>query len=257
MCLIFISIHQHPDYKLIIAANRDEFYNRKTAAADYWKENPNILGGRDLEAHGTWLGVTRTGRISLLTNYRDPAHINPNAPSRGLLVSNYLESKDNPEVYLSDVVKKGNQYNGFNLLVGSCDEMWYYSNYGQGMKRLNSGLHGLSNHLLDTPWPKVKRGKELLKPLLVKRPVSAEDLFDFLLDDKRADDQDLPDTGIGIERERALSSMFIKSPGYGSRCSTVIMVDKVNNLFFAERVFDTETFAFTERKFDFKIEPKP
>jgi uncharacterized protein with NRDE domain len=256
MCLIFISIQQHPDYKLIVAANRDEFYNRSTAAAEFWKENSSILGGRDLEGHGTWLGVTRSGRISLLTNYRDPANINPKAPSRGLLVSNYLESNTNPEEYLSGIIKKSNQYNGFNLLVGSAEEMWYYSNYDHGIKKLSPGLHGLSNHLLDTPWPKVKRGKELLKPLLEKRPVVPEDLFSFLLDEKRADDSELSDTGVGIERERALSSMFIKSPGYGSRCSTLITVDNSNNLFFAERVFNTETFSFSEKRFDFKIEPK-
>jgi uncharacterized protein with NRDE domain len=254
MCLIFISIQQHPDYRLIIAANRDEFYNRQTAAADFWKDNPMILGGRDLQANGTWLGVTRSGRISLLTNYRDPANINANAPSRGRLVSDYLGSKADPEEYLSEILKKGKQYNGFNLLVGSADGMWYYSNYSEGIKKLSPGLHGLSNHLLDTPWPKVKHGKELLKPLLEKPQVVTADLFRFLFNEKRAQDSDLPDTGVGIERERALSSMFIKSPGYGSRCSTIVTVDKDNNLFFAERVFNTDTFAFTEKQFAFKIE---
>ena len=226
MCLIFLSILEHPTFKLIIAANRDEFYSRKTAPAAYWPDHPDILGGRDLEAQGTWLGMTRTGKISLLTNYRDPANINPSAPSRGRLVADYLEQNVSAENYLLTIEKKARQYNGFNLIAGDVDQLWFLSNYLPGVKKINEGLAGLSNHLLNTPWPKVEHGKEKLKILLRNSTLHPEMLFEFLCDGQQAPDDKLPDTGIGLERERALSSMFIKSPGYGSRCSTVILVDK-------------------------------
>ena len=253
MCLIFLAIQSHPTYKLIIAANRDEFYNRKTAPADYWLDHPDILGGRDLEAQGTWLAMSRSGKISLLTNYRDPQNIDPHAPSRGHLVADYLENNIPPEDYLSGVEKKSHQYNGFNLVAGDVDELWFLSNYRPGIVKINAGLSGLSNHLLNTPWPKVERGKEKLKILLQNSALNPEILFEFLFDDQRASDAQLPDTGIGLERERALSSMFIKSPGYGSRCSTVVLVDKQNHVSFSERVYDTATFDHTTKNFEFDI----
>ncbi len=256
MCLIFISLNDHPTYKLIVAANRDEFYNRKTAAADYWKDHPNIIGGRDLEANGTWLGVTTTGRISLLTNYRDPKNINPKAPSRGHLVSDYLETEEPAMQYMKKVQQVGSQYNGFNLLAGTLDELFYFSNYKPGLEQLTPGLHGLSNHLMDTSWPKVRKGKERMKAILSEENIATETLFEFLFDDQRAPDADLPDTGIGLERERALSSMFIKSPGYGSRCSTVILAERSGHVTFAERVFDLETFDFSLKTFEFEVVKK-
>jgi len=254
MCLIFFSLKQHPTYKLIVAANRDEFYNRQTAAADFWKDFPNIVGGRDLEANGTWMGMSTSGKISMLTNYRDPANINPKAPSRGHLVSDYLEQDVSPEVYLKKIEPKAAAYNGFNLLVGTPEEFWYLSNYKTGIDKVTNGLHGLSNHLLETPWPKVQRGKQKMEELLTSKNITSQLLFEFLYDGERAADDQLPDTGIGLERERALSAMFIKSPGYGSRCSTVILIDQENNVEFSERVYDLSTFEYTTKKFQFKIE---
>ena len=253
MCLIFLSLNNHPTYKLILAANRDEFYHRKTAAADFWEDHPQILGGRDLEANGTWLGMTRSGKISLLTNYRDPKNINPTAPSRGRLVSDYLEGEVQAETYLKKIEADGSQYNGFNLLTGSVNDLWYFSNYSKGIERLKPGLHGLSNHLLDTPWPKVVRGKEGIQKILRQQKIASDGLFEFLYDEERAQDDQLPDTGIGIERERALSSMFITSPNYGSRCSTVILVNQQNHAVFAERVYDLTTFEFSVKTFEFDI----
>ena len=253
MCLIFFSLKQQPDYKLIVAANRDEFYNRKTDAADFWKDQPNIVGGRDLEANGTWLGMTTSGKISMLTNYRDPKNINPAAPSRGQLVSDYLEQDIAPEDYLNKIEPKAVSYNGFNLLTGNSEEFYYLSNYKTGIDKITSGLHGLSNHLLETPWPKVARGKQKLEHLLGSKNISSLQLFEFLYDENRAADDQLPDTGIGLERERALSSMFIKSPNYGSRCSTVILIDQQNNVEFSERVYDLVSFEYTTRTFEFKI----
>jgi uncharacterized protein with NRDE domain len=253
MCLIFFSVNNHPTYKMIIAGNRDEFYKRKTASADFWKDNKNILAGRDLESGGTWMGITRDGRISFITNYRDLANINPNAPSRGHLVSHYLGGTEGAEIYLKSVKKNARLYNGFNLVVGDLNSLFYFSNYREGITNLTTGFYGLSNHLLETPWPKIVRGKEKFKPVLEQTSININDVFDALYDSERATDDLLPDTGIGLERERALSSMFIKTEGYGSRCSTVVLIDHHNRVQFAERVYNLETFDFTTRKFEFQI----
>jgi uncharacterized protein with NRDE domain len=254
MCLIFFAINHHPDYKLIIAANRDEFYQRNTAPAHFWNDNPNILGGRDLEAAGTWMAMNKNGKISLVTNYRDPANINPKAPSRGQLVSKYLANGDAPKDYLEQLTPHASLYNGYNLLVGYPDELWYHSNYSNEIQRLSSGVYGLSNHLLDTPWPKVTRGKEKFNEAISGDSIGPENLFQLLYDEQRASDQQLPDTGIGLERERALSSMFIKTSGYGTRCSTVITISQNNEVTFAERVYDLDTFAHQTNRFDFVIQ---
>lgn len=253
MCLIFFSIKNHPTYKLVIAANRDEFYQRKTEPASFWKDHPTILGGRDLEANGTWMAMNMEGKISLVTNYRDPLNIDPKAPSRGQLVSDFLLNGMSAEKYLAQVEKMGKAYNGFNLVVGTSDTLHYYSNYKDGIEEIPPGLHGLSNHLLNTPWPKVVRGKEKMKRLLASTDVEPAKLFDLLFDDNQAPDEKLPDTGVGLERERMLSSMFIKSPNYGTRCSTVVMIDHANDVYFSERVYDLQTFEYSSHAFEFKI----
>ena len=256
MCLIFISVDNHPRYQLILAGNRDEFHSRPTAPATFWKDAPEVLAGRDLLANGTWLGVTRQGRLSLITNYRDPKNINPSAPSRGHLVSDFLISADHGKKYLDKVSTFGAKYNGFNLVVGTPSELWYYSNYGKGVEAVKPGLHGLSNALLDTPWPKVETGKLLLKPLLEKDVINPSEVFDVLYNCKRANDSLLPDTGVGVEWERALSSMFIKSQNYGSRCSTVLLVDRKGHVRFSERVYDLATFSYADGDFEFDIQSK-
>lgn len=252
MCLIFIALNVHPKYKLIVAGNRDEFYSRKTAVADFWADHPDVLAGRDLEAMGTWLGVTSGGKIAMLTNYRDPKNIDPAAPSRGKLVSDFLIQGGHPGAYLDSVAREGKKFNGFNLLTGTTDELWYYSNYQGAVQKLNDGLYGLSNHLLDTPWPKVVRGKDKLREHLATPQPDPEFFFKVLYDEDVAPDEQLPSTGLPLDRERALSSMFIKTSGYGSRCTTVIMVDRANNVFFSERNFNTETFSFTTQTFRFQ-----
>lgn len=254
MCLIFFAVNQHPNYKIIVAANRDEFYARKTAPAHFWEDHSRILGGRDLEASGTWLALTKKGKISLVTNFRDPVNMNPQAPSRGHLVSDYLLNGETPNEYLSKVSLRASRYNGFNLLAGYPDELWYLSNYGHGIQRLAPGIYGLSNHLLDTPWPKVQRGKEKFQNALTSSFIEPEKLFEILYDEDRAEDPLLPDTGIGLERERALSSMFIKTHGYGTRSSTVVTISNNNEVMFAERVYDLNTFAHHTNRFDFLIE---
>jgi uncharacterized protein with NRDE domain len=253
MCLIFFALKQHPDYKLIIAGNRDEFYKRKTSAAAFWPENPSLLAGRDLEAMGTWLGITKQGRISMLTNYRDPVNINPTAPSRGKLVSDFLMSDTPPETYLLEVAKRGSRYNGFNLVAGNESELWYYSNYGGAIEKMATGYHGLSNHLMDTPWPKVQGGKSEFARIVIDSNANPDMLLDFLYNEERAADDLLPNTGLALDWERALSSMFIKTTGYGSRSSTVILINQKNEVSFTERVYNTETFTYTTQTFSFTI----
>ena len=255
MCLIFIALDNHPQYQLILAANRDEFYARRTAPAGFWADHPDLVGGRDLEAMGTWMAMTKSGRIAMVTNFRDPKNINPKAPSRGKLVSDYLIHPISPKDYLEELEPRGKEFNGFNLVTGNPDELYYYSNYGPGVAKIEKGFHALSNHLLDTPWPKVVRVKEKLESLLSGSRLQPDILLDALYDETRAPLQQLPDTGVGTELEQALSSMFIKTPQYGTRCSTVVLVDRKNEVTYSERVYDVTDFSSRTRSFQFRIQP--
>ncbi|HEY5691453.1 MAG TPA: NRDE family protein [Cyclobacteriaceae bacterium] len=254
MCLIFLSIKNHPKYKLIVAANRDEFYARKTAAAHAWTDYPKVIGGRDLEAMGTWMAMAKSGKLGMVTNYRDLKNINPNAPTRGLLVSDFLINDYQPEEYLKEIHLKADQYNGFNLLIGTMEQLYYYSNYQSKILKLESGTYGLSNALLDTPWPKVKRGKEEFNSVINQDEIAVDSIFEILRDEDIAPDNQLPNTGLDLDRERSLSAMFIKTPNYGSRCSTVVLVDKDNKVSYSERVYNVETFEFDQREFHFEAE---
>lgn len=238
MCLLLFSYASHPHYRLILAANRDEFYVRPTARAVFWDEAPQALAGRDLQGGGAWLGITRQGRIAALTNYRDPASLREDAPSRGGLVRDYLSGQEAPRAYLEGVAARAGDYNGFNLILGDRAGLWYYSNRG-GSQEIGPGIHGLCNHLLDTPWPKVEKGKAALARLAEKTgEVSTEDIFALLEDDTKPEDSLLPDTGIGLAWERVLSPLFITSPSYGTRSSTVILIDGAGFVTFAERTFN-------------------
>jgi uncharacterized protein with NRDE domain len=239
MCIIYFAFDQHPDNPLILIANRDEFYERPSAAASYWEDFPYIYGGRDLQGSGTWLGVTKNGRFSAVTNYRDPS-----APlgtqSRGNLAADFLKSEKPAREYLAEVESHGHEYSGFNLLVGEINErceLFYYSNRGEGILELSAGVYGLSNHLLDTPWPKVEKGKARFADLLRSGETSNKNFFDILSDESLAAEEDLPSTGIPFEAEKAISAIFIKTPGYGTRCSTVLRFDSSLEWSFEERVF--------------------
>ena len=166
MCLILFSFNTQPGFRLILAANRDEFYTRPTRPLSAWTDVPEVYGGRDLKEGGTWLGISRRGRLAALTNYRDPAHQFPQAPSRGLLINRFLTGDIPPADYLEQLQKTAHRYNGFNLLVGDQTGLWYYSNRSNGIVELQPGFYGLSNHLIDTEWPKVSQGKKRLKDLL-------------------------------------------------------------------------------------------
>lgn len=234
MCLILIAHGAHADFPLVIAANRDEYYQRPTARAAFWQDHPHILAGRDLECMGTWLGVTRTGRFAALTNFRDPRVRKTDAPSRGQLVSEFLMSDQEPRDYLGKVAIEAPRYNGFNLLAGGADGVFYLSSLTGVVEAVPSGIHGLSNHLLDTPWPKVERGKQRLQAALADGP-DAEALLDLLHDREPAPASELPDTGIGVELERVLSPALIVSPQYGTRSSTALLFGADGSVHFAER----------------------
>jgi len=240
MCLLLFAWKMRDDYPLIVAANRDEFYERPSTPADFWEDNPDILAGRDLKEGGAWLGMTKTGRIAALTNYRDPKAFRAEAPSRGELVSKYLKGTEDAESYLTALEKNASRYNGFNLIVGDRSDLYYFSNRA-AVKKLNAGIYGLSNSLLDVPWPKVQRGKEKFAPIIsAKGKPSTERLFRLLDDRVVPSDDQLPDTGVGPEYERMLSPLFIQSSNYayGTRSSTVMILDQKGKATFSERVFD-------------------
>uniref|UniRef100_UPI0033426546 NRDE family protein n=1 Tax=Castellaniella defragrans TaxID=75697 RepID=UPI0033426546 len=240
MCIAYLALGD-PDWPLFIAANRDEYHARPTAAAAPWAGRPDIISGLDLLAGGTWLGWTRAGRFALLTNYREPAHHQPDAPSRGALVRDFLLDTGSAAAYADEIMARCADYNGFNLIVGDGNEIRYLSNRDpQGRARLLApGRYVLSNHLLDTPWPKAAR----LRAALDARPVSAlatdpDGVFAILRDAEPANDTALPATGIPLELERLLSSPFILSPEYGTRCTTVIAAAADSHTLFSEQCYD-------------------
>lgn len=239
MCLILFALDAHRRYHLVLAANRDEFYARPTAPAAFWDDAPHVLAGRDLTAGGTWCGVTREGRIAAVTNYRDPKAHREGARSRGELVAGFLAGDATPARWMEHLQRNGHGYNGFNLIFGDGNGLHYHSNRGEAESPLATGIHGLSNHLLDTPWPKVARGKDALAQLLATADdPGVDDLFTILADRTPAPDHLLPDTGVGIERERLLSPLFITSPTYGTRSSTVILMDRSGRFTFVERSYN-------------------
>lgn len=237
MCLIVFAYECHPRYRLLLAANRDEYYDRPSAPADYWPENQEVMAGRDLLKGGTWLGLTKTGRLAALTNYRDPSRHRPEARSRGELVSDFLLGTFSPEAYLSEIKIKSRLYNGFALLTGDNSSLWYYSNMERKAQQVKPGIHGLSNHLLDTPWFKVRKAKRGLSALLNNDLMDPAWLFSLLAAEAAPPDTDLPHTGVGLDWERILSPIFIQSPAYGTRSSSVLLIEHNNNVYFAERTF--------------------
>lgn len=240
MCLILFAYKIHPRYKLILAANRDEFYERPTASAHFWEDVPDVLAGRDLAQGGTWLGVTKSGRFAAVTNFRNPNQLKGKL-SRGALVSDFLRGNQTVSEYLQTVENESENYTGFNLLVGDFgnenDELAYFSNRSNEIKILDAGIYGLSNALLDTTWQKVVRGKERLAKIVSGEAISTELLFSILQNRTFAEDEDLPETGVGLERERILSSCFIETPIYGTRSSTALLIGNDNSLEFAEESF--------------------
>ena len=229
MCLIVFAYHKHPHYPLILAANRDEFYDRPTAALDYWQDYPAVLAGRDLTAGGTWLGVNRNGRLAAITNYRQPNRFLTEAPSRGALVSDFLTQDISLTDYLQQLQARAALYNGYNLLLfdRQQDRLAYYSNQIAEPRLLAPGIYSLSNHLLDTAWPKVARSKQQLDALLNStQSLTGEHLLKLLTDQWQPPERALPSTGISVERERHLAPIFIAGGDYGTRSSTAVLLDQ-------------------------------
>ncbi|TAE47912.1 MAG: NRDE family protein [Bacteroidetes bacterium] len=239
MCLINLAWQQHKHFRLIMVANRDEFYDRPAARAGWWEDHPNVLAGRDLKAGGTWMGANRQGYFAAVTNFREAKRTLEQEHSRGELVGRYLTEAPPPGSYLLEIEQKSAFYQGMNFLAGNAEELWYYSNRGGAPCKLESGIYGLSNHLLDTSWAKVVRSKVAFTRLI--RDTAFPDpalLMDVLTSTEGVPDEQLPNTGIPIELERLLGPMFIRLHHYGTRVTTVLMMDYDNNLIFAERSYE-------------------
>ncbi|MGE4336316.1 MAG: NRDE family protein [Pigmentiphaga sp.] len=246
MCLIAFSWNPGSDQPLLLLANRDEFYARPSAPAEWWSDPSGIWAGRDLQAGGTWLGLTCGGRFAALTNFRNGVPQNNGAASRGELAVGFLQDAMSPCDYARQVTERASRYNGFNLIVGEiygaagrAPSVWYCGNQEGGTAReLPAGVYGLSNAALDTPWPKLTRLKARLAGVDDNDAGLVDACLAFLSDPTPADESELPDTGISAEWERLLSPVFIVGAGYGTRAQTVVRADACGNLEAHERSFD-------------------
>lgn len=251
MCLILFAWQAHPRYRLVLGANRDEFHERPTAAAGFWPQQPELLAGRDLQAGGTWLGVTRSGRFAAVTNYREP--MQPEIPlerSRGELVTAFLAGHQPPLDHALRLLASGSTYRGFNLLLGTPDSLAYVSNRAEQAVAVTAGSHGLSNHRLDTDWPKVRWGRQRLEELLREQTLDAETLLSLLMERSTAPGDMPADADDGAIRRHLMNHNFIVSPTYGTRSSTVVLMDRRGGIEFVERRFaadgsETGTSRFT------------
>lgn len=239
MCLLAFALHEHEEFPFVFIGNRDELHARPTRSAHWWQDAPDVFGGRDLAAGGAWLGIRLDGRFAVITNYRHPGAIHEDAPSRGELVRDFLASDASAESFLERLHTDGHRYSGFNLLFGNVEQLWYFGNHAAQPQALASGIHGLSNHLLDTPWPKVTRSCAALRRNL-QHDLSTDALFDILADTGIAPDDALPDTGVPLATERLLSAAKIISPHYGTRASTVITMDRHGEIRFLEHEFSPD-----------------
>jgi uncharacterized protein with NRDE domain len=244
MCLLVFAYRQHPNYELVVCANRDEAYDRASSPARYWEDAPQVLAGRDLEKGGTWMGISSTGRFAALTNFRDPAQRDPSAPSRGLIVSDFLRGAEPAQPYLAELAPRSRGYNDFNLFLRDATGCFYFSSRSGNVVKLGPGLYGISNELLDVPWPKVVRAKAALAKTLRETDwIEPEQLLSLLADRSLPDDAALPDTGVGLEWERVLAPAFIVAPHYGTRASTVLLIEYNGRATFVERSYAPEGLA--------------
>lgn len=239
MCLIAFAWRLHPDYDLVLAANRDEFHARPTEVAHAWPDVPQIFAGRDAQAGGAWCAVSPDGRFAAVTNYRDMQPPNKALRSRGWLARNYLAGNQSAREFCTELYPERKQYGGFNLLVGDAQDLFYLSNRGdRGVEGVPPGVHALSNGALGDEWPKTRRAGQALSLAIGGAQVDTESLFALLTDDQPATLEELPDTGVGVSMEHLLSPVFVRSEQYGTRASTVILRANNGNLRFLERSFD-------------------
>lgn len=242
MCTLFFALDTHPIYDFILIGNRDEFLNRPTLGATWWDTHPNLFAGKDIQAGGTWMGVSKLGKIAALTNYRDPKNLRANAKSRGDLVKDFLVSAISPSDFIAAHEAEAHLYNDFNLVIGDRNELCYFSNKQKEISLpLQKGYYGLSNGLLDTPWPKVSENKQLFQELVENNEVfPLEQAFQLLQNTKTYPEEILPSTGIPLDLERNLSALFIKMPNYGTRVSTIILRKKTGRMYMEERSYYTD-----------------
>ena len=252
MCLVVLAWQSHARYRLIVAANRDEFHDRPSAPLGWWPDDSRILAGRDLRGGGTWMGTARSGRLGIVTNFRELERPATGAPSRGDLVTDFLAAAISPQEYLDGLRNRATHYAGFNLLLGGPRSLHYYSNRdGLEAKPLQPGIYGLSNHWLDSPWPKLLRTRARLPDLIASETVEPESLFALLADRTPADPDETPDTGLPPDWERALSSPFVVHDRYGTRCSTVLLVEHDGATTMCERRFDAAGNATGDSRLEF------
>lgn len=264
MCLIVLALQRHAQYPFVLAGNRDEFFARASSPAGWWPDAPGVLGGRDLEAGGTWMGVTTNGRLAAVTNYRERIARSPTARSRGELVLQFLRSEERCATYAAQVATRASTYSGYSLLTGTgigspAGEVWIDSNRTSNVAtRLVPGIFGLSNGPPNAPWPKLVRARHGLEVALeatdLQHTSLAQTLLELLSDPSLANRLDLPETGVAPEFEHKLSAIFVRMPDYGTRTSTVLIVDRQGAAFFIERTYDLRS-APQERSFSFQIEP--
>jgi len=237
MCLVVFAWQTHPRFPLVVAANRDEWRARPTAALARWSDLP-VIAGRDLQAGGTWMGVGRGGRFAALTNVREPSQPRAGAPSRGNLVVDCLQDTRKPAAQLAALAPLAPAYQGFNLLVADDTSLGYYGSQRAEIVDVAAGVHGLSNHRLNEPWPKVRRATAALARAIEAETPDVEALFELLADAEPAPDTELPDTGVGLELERKLAPVLLVGPGYGTRCSTVMLRHASGRIELHERTRD-------------------
>lgn len=254
MCILFIAVEQHEDYPLIIAANRDEFHDRATQFGHWWDSTPPILAGKDEVAGGTWMGINPSGKLAALTNIRDPEKQKEQAVSRGELVVDFITGEKSSDDYLHQLRHSCEKYNGYNLLFGEWNNLSVFNNHLNKSVPLTKGVYGLSNASLNSPWPKTTKGMQALEEYCHKKGhISDDKLFSILRDDIKAEDRDLPQTGVPYHWEKLLSSAFIVTPEYGTRTSTVLHVDNTGQVDWKERYFDPAGEQIHENAFSFTI----
>ena len=244
MCLITFAYQSHPEFPLIIIANRDEFYERPTATVDFWDDAPNILAGKDLRMGGSWLGVSKSGRFAAITNYRDPSRPESGQLSRGGIVKAYLNSNQSSAAFIEELRGHKDLYGGLNVLLYDGEEFHHYNNVFDEHQIVSPGVHSVSNATLNTPWPKVTFAVKTLQTAIEHEALKTNQLISLLTNTEIAPDEALPDTGVGIHLERALSAAFVKLPNYGTRCSTAITFHKNGAIQLLERTYEQGEIAF-------------
>lgn len=237
MCLIVFSFKHHSKYPVILAGNRDEFYGREARQAHFWDTVPPLLAGKDLRAGGTWLGVNHKGEFGAITNYRDLNNPINGEQSRGEIIPKFLTHDGSPEDKLSRVQKNYPAYSGFNLLAGNADQIYYLNNINRQFQTVPPGIHGISNAFLDTPWPKVEKAISAFKEAVHPDTIDRDEIFQFLQDSDPFPLEDLPDTGLSPEKEKAVSPIFIKTEDYGTRCSSLLTIDNDGQVQFIEKTY--------------------